>query len=751
MGTNLKNPERGMSGLATTLVAGPVRLEIRIDSESRLSGALRDLRGPLIEIMHKLDEHELEPGSIELSGDADGSRLIISEGAGAGHVVRLLGMLARLGRFVMRLPLGDRIDSRFPFLDDDERMQAWFPDLWLHLGDLEGSHIAEALREHGIQTDADFLRLHESVPVALRLESAQARFGTAFSAAGMAPGSEKIRPSILVAGLPPWVNTSVVELTKTVPRSEILLDKGIEDLRELQRLDDEELRRELEVSEPELRRIAQGLRKKLPDLSRWGLLSSGAMLSESVDWHPRCRDFRGLGQLLTWLIGQVDQEAQPEWPDLLAARIGEPTVAPYQTLAGLSQGRTSSEWVRQMERHCVKSLLESESVHALMSDVAECLTSAMEKNRAPVPLGPDCQLSCLATDEPAAAKRFIRMYFRGGHGLPEFDTGEDGLTVLAPDALADFKSARQDLVQMVKQRVRVDQRLYSELMPLLERGLDKHSTLTRGELERQFIELLNWSHEPPGATARLVSLGRAADAVVVAVMARAGKPLNRKEIVSACAEAPFELELKPASVGNVLASLTADPLNTDRDHVFEGVYQVGHGLYACQADLPVDIEALKPVVDEAAKLIRNGRRSIWKDSPVGDAYQWHCMDLVAELAGEPGFEELESADESQRWYLLDGALRYHQPADVVNLQKGFWMARREDLPEEGHRKLEQIEVVRYVLQAFGKGRPMQVSDIRDKVARVQSLGAGGQLQVAASALEGSDIERVGHGLLALKS
>ena len=738
-----------MSGLVTTLDAGPARLKISIPPDAVLPQALSELRSVLIRTMRELGHDDAVPESIDV--DETGSLLLLKPTASGIDILRLLGMVTELQQAVQQLQPARIFRSRAPLQDGDEQLQAWYPDLWLHQDEISGGELTRALLDHGIRSDADFLKHHQKVPVNLRLEAAEARFKAAFAGAGMDKSARRIKPSVLVDGLPPWLNTSIREMATTIPALGVLADSGLDDIRDIARLDDPASRQALDIDDERLRDLARRVRDRLPDLARWGLLLTGGVLSDESGWAPGCKDFANLAQLLTWLLGQVDRDQAPEWTDILAARIGEPMVAPYQTLASLSQPRASAEWVRQIERRCVESLLERHAVQALITNVAECITSAMEKSRAPVPLGPDCPLSCLVTNEPAAAKRFIRLFFSSRYELPEFETGEDGLTVLAPGALAEFKPARQDLVQMVKQRVRVDQRLFSQLMPLLERDLKKHSPLTRGELERQFIAQLNWSREPPGATARLVSLGRAADAVIVAVMARAGTPLNRKEIVSACADEPFKLDLKPASVGNVLASLTADPLNSERDHVFEGVFQVGHGVYACQADLPVDIEELHTLVDQATKMIRNGRRSIWKDSPVGDAYQWHCADLVAELAGKPGFEELERADESQRWYLLDGALRYHRPADVVNLQKGFWMARREDLPEEEHRKLEQIEVVSYVLQAVGKGRPMQVAEIRDKVAQVQSLGAGGQLQVAASALEGSGIERVGHGLLTLKS
>ena len=758
-----------LHGLATELVAGEARLLIRIDAGQDMPDALQELQASLLEACAARADGKPASGTPFLLDDRpEGSMLVTDGESPPSSIFRLAMELARLDAALrnfaglpVRFPGDD--EGLFRYLASDLQQRCFHRDFWLFELAACQPRLHQRLLEAGVDDDHAWTLRERHLEADPRLKAGGKRFDFACRASQPGPGEPIAMLTPVVAAVPAWLNMSEPLLLAVVPDLQRILDAGIEHFDELSRMDEDEVEQRTGLRPDQLRSLARELGKWIPllleDLVWQGIAGVSARDDEPVS----LADFSSLGQLVAWLLSRLvghdwhDQESREDWRNqqrILAGRIGEPSIAGFVSLQQLSDeifgpSTQGGERVRQNQVRVVNHLRRARPVAVLLEELEQSITDFLDRKGKAVPMGTDCPIGALATTEPSAGERFLKLFFRDGR-LPRYQLTEDGSRLVRYGAASALDQLVSELLRVIRARTKASDRQYGRIMPSLEAIIEQATGVPRREVGEQFLDTLNWSDSPPDGNSRLVSRGTTAAAVVVAVLASSARPMTRGALVEACAQSSFHLDIKVASLGNVLATLIADPRNESNPDIFEGVFQTGHGLYACQADLPLDIEALAPLAERAADLIRTGRRSL-RDHPVyGNVYQWHCIDLVECLEADGELDGLIDIDPEQRWYLLDAILRYHQPEGVIGLQKGFWMARVAGVHPDDHVKVDQNDVVEWVLENLSDGEPMPMAEVREMVARVQSLGASGQLQVASRIPEGSRLERAGRGLLSLR-
>jgi len=672
----------------------------------------------------------------------------------------ILALVLRLTRLAAAMAVSEDARQQWTdacegFLDDEERADAWYPGNWLMtLADPE-SELGATLLAEGVLSERDYRQRESALPVELRLDLARRRFSFGCLAAGIRAHGALVWLGRLARSVPPWIDALAPDLVERISNLHILEKKGIDSFSKLAGLSSEEIQDRLDLTPAQQRSLLRDLEDRLPAVARTSLWQALAGTPLGGDKVPELDQFVDFRSLLAWILGQLEDAALHQGQEILAARIGEPAIAPAQTLGALAarlpaELQTSvtgpRERLRRLQTEAIQRLRRMPRSAALIERIDSAIRDYLDRAGRALPLGPECPIPALRTTEPAAIERFLELFYRDRRmAVYQRSEVDDGI-VLAATTL-DIDLATTELLELLHQRHLPAEREWNSLEPAFENLLQRHRSVQRQVIERELLATLNWSDDVDrsvDARARVVSMGNTAAATIVCTLARAGRPLKTSEILDAT-------KLPRPTLANTLAVLAADPTCADSTDVFEGVFQLGHGLYACHADLPLNIENQQPLASRVVDQVLNGRRSIRQHQRFGDVYQWHCSDLLAELEGTPEAEDLEQVPSTQRWYLLDAILRYHRPDGLVNLQKGFWMEPVQGLHPEDHEKVDQNEVVEWVLAEHGNGRAMPISEVRERVSRVQSLGATGQLQVASRLPPDSRIEKSGRGLLKLKS
>ena len=718
-----------IDGLSMDLVGRHARLKLRITGAEQLMSALSDLRLGLIQAAAQRELGSLADGECGLaSAGESASSLYLDADAAA---IDIHALVLRLTRLAAGLASGDQLRERWAqastgFLDERERADAWYPGLWLMTLADPDSELAQCLLAAGIRSEQDYGERESSLPVDLRLALAQRRFEFGLLAAGWKSFGSPVQLDRLAAAVPPWVDD--FELAEVGPS-------------------------------PAMQRayLAQ-LNAKLPDRARillWQSLAGVPLLGDDRVDLDRFKDFKSL---LAWLLGQLDDPPLRLAQHILAARVGEPSIATVQTAEQLAAGlpeaqpTTSSggrERVRRLQVDAVRFLHQGPRSADLMEQLDAAIRDWLQQAGQPLPLGPECPVRALRTAEPSAVERFLDLFFRDRR-LPVYRRSDVGKGIVLAASALDQEMAVSELLRLLRKRFLPAERERRRLKPEFEAILQRYPNLDAKILQQAFFGLLNWSDDADRPRARVVSMGTTAAAVIVAALANKGRPMEIAEIADAAGCWLPGVQLPRTTLANTLAALTADPGNSRSTDIFEAVFQLGHGLYACHAAMPLAVEAQQALAERVVELVRNGRRSICHHERLGDAYQWHCSDLLAELETARAARDLEQVKLAHRWYVLDAILRYHRPEGLVNLQKGYWMEQVPGMHPEAHEKIDQNAVVEWVLEAYGLGRPMPIAEVRELVAKVQSLGATGQLQVASRLPSGGRIEKAGRGMLALK-
>lgn len=772
----------GLEGLSTELVIESARLAIRIEPGREILEALARLQNRTLAACADLaDGAPVGESKILLDDDQDGSWLALEVGASPRAVFTIAAKLAHLDealRTFGKLRRRHQYREELCYLIDETQQRCFHVDFWLFELEKVRPDLHERMLEAGIETDRAWLAHERELDGILRLELAHRRFDFGCRAAGieskehglrMGPERRQRAADVMLtrvaALVPPWLSLSDPVLLEVVPGLRRIREAGIDDFAELSALDESALHKRVELQEEERRDLVLALREKVPGLFDDLLWRDIAGVPVTDPESVSLDDLSSLGHLVAWLLTQLAGEERHNMMDreelrnqqlVLAHRIGEPSIATFGSLQFVTTeifgpSTQGGERARQVQLRAINSLKRSSAASGVLGQLQQSIEQYLAGEGSPLPMGRKCPIGALATQEPAAAERFLKLFFRDGR-LPLFELTDDGSGLGRFGTSTALEIAVQEMLAVAQERPTTGRRSLERIMPHFEATMKRYPEVPSKAVEEAFFDTLNWTGEPPAGDCRLVSRGTTAAAIVVAVLAQAGRAMSRTELSDACSRPPFELKIKPASLGNVLSALIADPHNESNPDVFEAVFQLGHGIYACQADLPLDIESTQALSERAARLIREGRRSVRPHPVYGDAYQWHCADLVECLESKDEAGPLNDIDSQQRWYLLDASLRYHHPEGVVGLQKGFWMAQVPGLHLDDHQKVDQNEVVKWVLETWSDGKPMSIADIRDKVVQVQSLGAAAQLQIANQVPASCKawVEKAGRGLLKLK-
>ena len=749
-----------VSALAVDLSACHAKLEVRISGGEHLMRDLADLRLALLLAAGRREDGTLVDAAHTLVGKGDTASILTLEPAATA--VDLHALVLRLTRFILGLTEseGDRqrwLDACEGFLDARERAEAWHPGSWLMALADPTSDMAAAVLAAGIVSDSAYLERESTLPMELRLAVARRRFDFGCHAAGLNAAGEPVFLGRLAAAVPPWIVDFTPELVECISPLRALQKQGIGGFGQLASMTPEQIQSRITASPAVQRTWLMQLNARLPDLARSLLWQELAGISLGGDDPVELADFRNFKSLVAWLLGQLDDRDRRQAQRILAARIGEPTIATFQTMEALAaslpdlEPDTSSggrERARRLQTDAVQGLRRIPRSAALLRQLDAAIQDYLGTTGSVLPLGPECPIPALASSEPAAVERFLDVFFRDRR-LPVYRRSDDGEGIVLAAAASRMDGVLSELEGVLRNRRLPVERERRRLEPQFQGVIQRYPNVSHDMVDREFTARLNWSDDSDRPEARVVSLGSTAAAAIVAVLARAGRPMERSEIADSAARPPFKLSLPASTLANALAALTADPRNRQSIDVYEAVFQVGHGLYASHADLPLTIEDQGPLAERVVQRVRDGRRSIRPHDRFGDAYQWHCVDLLAELEATDEAGDLQRIEPERRWYLLDAILRYHRPDGLVNLQKGYWMQQVAGLHPDAHEKIDQNEVVEWVLETHGNGQPMAIAEVRELVGQVQSLGATGQLQVASRLPRDGRIEKSGRGMLDL--
>lgn len=429
------------------------------------------------------------------------------------------------------------------------------------------------------------------------------------------------------------------------------------------------------------------------------------------------------------------------------SRIG--LLAPFRTLEELgeeAEPQVTRERIRQVSNNIVKWMHSDEIVGPFLKQLEKQLTieiTARAHLSPPdaVPAGPECPIACLrlesneagrgrsARREQDALKNFLASFLvdESGNPLFELETLSDGRAAIFRSAdPAEIEALESELIELVKDQARQGLVRAGDILPEIDRRLERAPSASAERARVRFLNDLNWSGTPwTDDEAELVSRGTSVGAVLAAALAVSDKPMKKEALIESVMKEPWNLQQAKSSIGNEIFRLTADPSNRDSDEIFMPVFQLQRGQFGTIRHMSVDVTTLGDDADLVADLIVNGRKTPDPKLP----YQWHCVDLVDELLEQGQCTWLEKVDQAQRWSLLDCLLRYHDPQPIANLTKAFWIARDPELPPEKHVKRNQSAIVRRVLES---GKRMSSAQLKIEVERYQSLGANRQLQEPAS-------------------
>lgn len=474
--------------------------------------------------------------------------------------------------------------------------------------------------------------------------------------------------------------------------------------------------------------------------------AAGSALAESSLPVAQLLGLQSLEETLQALFdgasGRARKPFRPDEKQIFDARIG--LLAPFQTLEALGDNPdfgVTRERIRQIFDRNITRIQEDAVVAAFLKTLARQLLGeiAGRSSQSPpqvVTAGASCPISCLRihsvyedgggwSDELQALKRFMDAFLVDEDGDPLFS-----LVELNDEQVAIFQTADEDELKSLETRLLAQIKHYSRqglvragvLLPAFKQVFSAASEAAAQRVRTLFHAELHWSDSPwTSPDAILTSRGGSIRAALAAILARVKEPINKTGLLSMARKAPWNLAQSASSISNVIFNLTDDPANLEHDDVFVPIFQIKRGWYGSTQHMPVDLASLHEDAEQAALLIVNGRTTPKADQP----YQWHCVDLVAELLERGHCKWLLKAEEGQRWELLDSLLRLHLPSSVVNLTKGYWTARQADLEPDEHVRQSQSDLVASVL---ARSQRMSTTELEEEVRRYQSLGAQQRLQ-----------------------
>lgn len=383
-------------------------------------------------------------------------------------------------------------------------------------------------------------------------------------------------------------------------------------------------------------------------------------------------------QPLLKLVEATLQRLATREEDILRRRMGLDGAS--QTLAeiGDSYGITR-ERIRQIEAKTIKRIIRDEFWDDLL---ASKITAMLIDRQFPLPLAGaealDPWFSGFSTNRSAV--EYILSNICGGRVAIISIDGLEYLSFLTADEWRDIiKSARQILESGTEQgwsRERC-QHLVSGLLPA-------HS--------REFSSVL-WDKVSPlchftgdGDDAVLISYGRGAEALILAVLEDSDRPLHYSEIATLASERGGR-EIDERRAHSAAAEVG---------------YLLGRGSFGTDRHLGYGTDAMMALAEEASALVNDGP----------DGRQWHASELATAIADDPDW-----TNRPPNKYVIDVALRLYSP--LKRLGRMVW-AHADAAPDAARVDLRQA-VIATLQQAGG---PLTGAELHQRLVAIRGINDG---------------------------
>jgi hypothetical protein len=545
---------------------------------------------------------------------------------------------------------GYRVEApREPVRPASAELQSWLSEYAaIYPGDVA------ALQDANIFDDAGYLENEVSLPLQIR-----SRLG-AFRTRVKCRGDD---PCELAKAAPPWLSERPLEdLGLTVRLSNVFVRHNIRSVGDLSAYSLDQMLEFANFGRKSVRDLIEILERGLAA----GVQTAEVRASEIAD------------RPLLKLVEATLQRLATREKDILRRRMG--WEGPSQTLAdiGESYGITR-ERIRQIEAKTIKRIVREEYWDDLL---ASKISAMLVDRQFPLPLAGaealDPWFSGFAANRSAV--EYILSNMCGGRVAIITIDGLEYLSFLTADDWQEIvRSARQLLESGTEQgwsRERC-RHLVSGLLPA-------HS--------REFSSVL-WDKVSPlchfagdGDDAVLISYGRGAEALILAILEDSDRPLHYSEIAALASErAGREFDERRA-----------------HSAAAEVGYLLGRGSFGTDRHLGYRMDEMMALAEEASAIVNDGP----------DARQWHASELATAIADDPDW-----GDRPPNKYVIDVALRLY--SSLKRLGRMVW-AHADAGPGAARVDLRQA-VIATLQQAGG---PLTGAELHQRLVAIRGINDG---------------------------
>lgn len=512
-----------------------------------------------------------------------------------------------------------------------------------------------ALMNADILNDAGYLENEASL--ALRLRS---RLGE-FRAIVKCRGSDD--PCDLAKAAPPWLSERPLEdLGLTARLSNVFARHNIKSVGEL-----------ATYSLGQMMEFANFGRKSVKDLIE--ILERGLAAGVQTA-EVRASEIADLPLLK--LVGATLQRLATREEDILRRRMG--WEGPSQTLAdiGDSYGITR-ERIRQIEAKTIKRIVREEFWDDLLTSK---ITAILVDRQFPLPLAGaealDPWFSGFAANRSAV--EYILSNMCGGHVVIITIDGLEYLSFLTTDNWREIVRSARQLLESGTEKGWSRERcrhLVSGLLP-------PHSREFSSVLWDKVSPLCHFAGDDDDAV--LISYGRGAESLILAILEDSDRPLHYSEIAALASDrAGREIDERRA-----------------HSAAAEVGYLLGRGSFGTDRHLGYKTEEMMALAEEASAIVNDGP----------DARQWHASELAAAIADDP-----EWSDRPPNKYVIDVVLRLY--SSLKRLGRMVW-APADAGPDAARVDLRQA-VIATLQQAGG---PLTGAELHQRLVAIRGINDG---------------------------